>query len=497
MTLLATILLPMLGAVCVVPLARVSEKVRDVTLLCVCVACTVLTASFIPRVLAGGFYEAHLLRMTPTIWLMFRVDAAGLTFACATVVLWVLAMLYSVGYMADEHKRDRYYAFLMLSLGWTLGVAFAGNLLTLLVFYELFSILTYPLIVHEETPEALAAGTKYIIYVLIGGSLVMLAVVVTYFIAPRDSLAGTGVFGPVLNRTALTALFWCYIAGFGVKAAIVPLHGWVPDAHPAAPAPFSAILSGVLVAAGSFCIIRVLFNVFGVELVRQLGLATPLALLAAFTVLFGAVLAINQDNLKRRLAYSTISQMGYVVLGAALLGQTALVGSLLQIANHAFIKGALFLCAGVFFKRGGLRDVSRMRGIAARFPVTTATFTVASLAMIGTPPLSGFISKWFLGTGVVEAGQPLYLIVLLGGALIAATYLLPIVYHAYFSGPPATEASTGDEATPLGKQTAEAGWLMLAPLVVATVLTVLLGIAAAMPGLPLSLARVAADKFVP
>ncbi len=480
-------LLPILGAAAVIPLTSAAPKLRKVLLAAVCVLEAVLAISFVPGVLGGTEYTTRVLQLTPRIWMYMHVDAMGALFGMTASVLWLLALVYSFGYMEGEHRLGRYYAFFMLALAWTMGVAYAGNLLTFLIFYELFSILTYPLIVHEETPEAMAAGTKYIIYILIGGSLVLLAIVFTFFLAGDQTLAAQGgLLALSMGRTKLIAVFWCFVAGFGVKAALVPLHGWVPDAHPAAPAPFSAVLSGVMVAAGSFGIMRVVFNVFGVALLRELDVMRWLAYIAAFTVVFAALLAVSQDNLKRRLAYSTISQMGYVALGIGLLGAEAFTGALVHIANHAFMKGALFLCAGLLIKRAGLRNVSDLDGIAQKMPVTTAAFAIATLAMIGTPPLAGFTSKWFLGLGMLDVGEPAYLVVLLGGALLAAVYLLPIVYAAYFRPPSPAVAALPE------REGAEAPATMLVPLVAAVALVVVLGIAAAVPGLPLSLARLAA-----
>lgn len=482
------VFLPMLGAIAALPLGRVSERARAFGLGVICAATAALSIALIPGILGGKVYEAYLVRLTPDIWLHLRVDALGALFAMTVSVLWLLALVYSAGYMADGHRLGRYYAFFMLCLGWTLGVAYAGNLLTFLIFYELFSILTYPLVVHEETPAAMAAGTKYIIYILIGGSLVLLGVVFTFFLAGDQTLTIGGILNAGMDRASLLVIFWCFIIGFGVKAALVPLHGWVPDAHPAAPAPFSAVLSGVMVAAGSFGIVRIVFQVFGVELLEALGVMPILTAIAAFTVIFAAILAVSQDNLKRRLAYSTISQMGYVALGVGLLGGEATVGALVHISNHAFMKGTLFLCAGLLIKRAGIHNVSEMAGAAKRMPVTMAAFAFAALGMIGTPPLSGFISKWYLGLGMLDVNQPLYLAVLLGGALLAAIYLLPIVYAAYFKKPPAIAGE--DEA-----QGAEAPASMLVPTVIASALTLVLGLAATVPGLPYSLARMATEAF--
>jgi multicomponent Na+:H+ antiporter subunit D len=504
------VLLPLLGALAAAPLGRASERVRTTVLALLCASVVGLAFALIPGVLGGSVYETYLIKLTPTVWMHLRVDAMGALFGATVAVLWLLALVYSAGYMADEHKLGRYYSFFMVCLAWTMGVAYAGNLLTFLIFYELFSIMTYPLVVHEETPAAMAAGLKYIVYILIGGSLVLLGVVTTFFLAGEQTLTVGGLLNAEMDRTTLLVVFWCFIAGFGVKAAIVPLHGWVPDAHPAAPAPFSAVLSGVMVAAGTFGIMRVFYYIFGVELIAELGVAPVLAGLAAFTVIFAAILAVNQDNLKRRLAYSTISQMGYVTLGIALLSAQATTGSLVHVANHAFMKGTLFLCAGLLIKRAGIHNVSEMAGIARRLPVTMAAFAVAALGMIGTPPLAGFVSKWYLGLGMLEADEGLYLIVLLAGALMAAVYLLPIVYVAYFrkpadDTPPAAETGAPtvptegpDSAASGGPPThREAPYSMLVPTVIAASLVILLGLAATVPGLPLSLAQMAAESFFP
>ncbi len=482
------VFLPLVGAMIAAPLGRVSEHIRTIVLGAICATTAALSLSLIPGILNGSVYEVYLLKLTPQIWMHLRVDALGALFGATASCLWLLGLIYSAGYMHGGHRLGRYYSFFMLCLAWTMGVAYAGNLLTFLIFYELFSVLTYPLVVHEETPAAMAAGTKYIIYILIGGSLVLLGVVFTFFLAGSETLATGGILDAGMDRTSLLFIFWCFIAGFGVKAAIVPLHGWVPDAHPAAPAPFSAVLSGVMVAAGSFGIIRVVFQVFGVELLGFLGVMPYLAALAAFTVLFAAILAVNQDNLKRRLAYSTISQMGYVTLGIALMGAQAATGAIVHITNHAFMKGTLFLCAGLLIKHAGIHNVSELRGAAKRMPVTMAAFSLAALGMIGTPPLSGFVSKWYLGLGILNVEQPLYLVVLLGGALLAAVYLLPIVYSAYFKEPPAlvAEDATDDREAPL---------TMLVPAVIAAALTLVLGLAATVPGFPYSLAHMATEAF--
>lgn len=481
--------LPIIGAMLTAPVQRVSERAREVLLLVVALAVAAIAVFMAAGVAGGSLYETYILQLTPDIWMYMRVDAAGALFGATVAVLWVLALVYSYGYMRGEHRLGRYYGFFILCLAWTMGVAYAGNLLTFLIFYELFSILTYPLVVHEETPEAMAAGTKYIIYILFGGTLVLLAIVLTFFTAGKQTFAAGGILSAGTDPAVLQAIFWCFLVGFGVKAALVPLHGWVPDAHPAAPAPFSTVLSGVMVAAGTFGITRAIFGVLGVDVLKSLGVAPYVSAVAAFTVLFAAVLAVNQENLKRRLAYSTISQMAYVTLAISLLGEQSTIGALVHITNHAFMKGGLFLCAGLFIRRLGAFNVRQLDGAARRMPVTAACFALASLAMIGTPPLSGFTSKWYLGLGMLETDNPWLLAVLLGGALMAAIYLLPIVYRMYFREP----AITPEDLTVTEGREAPA--TMLAPLVIATALTVMLGIGASLPGMPVALARMAAEAF--
>lgn len=487
---LAAWLLPVVAAVFTVPLGRISTRVRDITLTAVVATVAAITLVLAWGVAGGRTYQLHVLQLTPQIWMYLKVDAAGALFGATISTLWLLAFVYSLGYMANGRRLGRYYGFFVLGLAWTLGVAYAGNLLTFLIFYDLFSILTYPLIVHEETPAALAAGTKYIVYILIGGTLVLLAIVLTFFTAGDQTLVAGGILTAEAGRARLLAIFWCFITGFGVKAALVPLHGWVPDAHPAAPAPFSAVLSGVMVAAGCFGIMRVIHQVFGAPLVIELGVMPAVTWVASFTVLFAAILAVSQDDLKRRLAYSTISQMAYVTLGLSLLGPEATIGALVHITNHAFMKGALFLCAGLFINRLGIRTVSRLDGVAKRAPVAAAGFSLAALGMIGTPPLSGFVSKWYLGIGILETENLPLLVVLLGGAMLAAVYLLPIVYRMYFRPLPAEPDTKGAPA-------AEAPLPMTAPIVIATIVTVVLGLTASVPGMPVALARMAVSTFLP
>ena len=475
--------------------ARSGARWRRVVVLAasgVTAACTLALAVLVQR---GDTTTLSLLQLTPHTWLTLRVDAAGALYAATAAVLWLLALVYAVGYLQGP-RLGRIHAALMVCLAAAIGVSYAGNLLTFFVFYELLSVLTYVLVVHDETPAALAAGLKYIVYVLFGGSLVLAGVLLTFALAGDLSFTVGGVFAVDASSNALRVAFACFALGFGVKAALMPLHGWVADAHPAAPAPCSALLSGVLVAAGGFGLVRVCFEVFGVATLRSLGVMPWLGAAAAITIVVAALLALQQDDLKRRLAYSTVSQMGYVTLALALLGPLATAGALVHLVHHAFLKGTLFFCAGSFAHATGRRGMASLAGLAARTPVTAAAFTLATLGMIGVPPLSGFVSKWWLGVGMLESSAPATLILLLIGALLAAGYLLPVVFALYF----ATGVTRPPEAAPKPGVAARSFEVehrppLLVAISVAAAFTLVLGVAASAAGFPLALARQAAATF--
>lgn len=461
----------------------------------------VFLVNILPPAVEGVNLVNAITRITPDIWLSFQVDQLGMIFGLTAASLWSLAAVFSWGYMKGEEHQARFYCFLLLNLSWALGVALSGNLLTLYIFYELLSISSYPLIAHEQTPQALAAAKKYLIYVLAGSIFIFLGLILTYFKSGTQVFSENGILDLAMGNRTLILIFTSFMIGFGVKAAVMPLHGWVPDAHPAAPAPASALLSGILVAAGSFSVIRVFYNVFGTALVREIGLHLPMAYLACFTIIVSSILAVTQDDLKRRLAYSTIGQMSYVLLGISLLTRGGFQGGVIHIANHAFMKGTLFMTAGILIKVAGKRRVSRMQGIGLRYPLTMGAFTVAALALIGTPPLAGFISKWMIGTGTLQASRPLFLIVLLLGSLICAGYLLPVVYTAFFkrdAEPLAMiEVPGGRFNEKIRPETQRVPLSMLIPVYLGILAVVVLGIFSALPGLPLYLARAVSITLMP
>ncbi|MBC7173380.1 MAG: monovalent cation/H+ antiporter subunit D family protein, partial [Polyangiaceae bacterium] len=337
-----------------------------------------------------------------------RADSLSLLFVTLSAVLWLVTTVYAVGYLEGSPHRSRFFGFFSISVTSTMGVALAGNLLTFFVFYEMLTLSTYPLVVHRGTPESLRAGDLYLRYTFFGGALLLAGVAALYALAGSLEFTEGGALPRLAaqDRSTLIVIFVLLIAGLGVKAALFPLHAWLPVAM-VAPAPVSALLHAVaVVKAGAFGITRVVYDVYGIRLARDLGVTRPLAFLAAATILYGSFKALRQDDLKLRLAYSTVSQVSYIILGVAVVGTLSTVGGLVHLVHQGLMKITLFFCAGNLAAELGLHKVSELRGVGRRMPWTMGAFTLASLGMIGIPPTAGFVTKWYLATGAVAAGEP-------------------------------------------------------------------------------------------
>ncbi|WP_284014278.1 cation:proton antiporter [Halobaculum litoreum] len=397
-----------------------------------------VVASMVPAVLAGDTYVTDLGEFLPGVRFALEADALGVLFGLLASLLWIITSSYSIGYMRglDEHNQTRYFAAFAGSLSAAMGVAFASNLLVLFVFYELLTVATYPLVAHDETDEARAAGRKYLAYTFGGGVAVLAGTALVYWLTGTVAFTPGGIEAltgadPLFARLAFALL----AAGFGVKAALMPLHSWLPDAM-VAPTPVSALLHAVaVVKSGVFGIARVVLDVFGPDAVADLGMGLPLAAVAAFTLIVASVIALRQDNLKRRLAFSTVSQLSYIVLGLAVLAPTSLVGGLLHIPAHAFMKITLFFAAGAIHVETHTDDISDMAGIGRRMPLTMTAFAVAAAGMAGIPLVAGFVSKYFLLIGSVSAGQTLFAVALLVSGVMNIGYFWPVVYTAFFETP--------------------------------------------------------------
>jgi len=393
-----------------------------------------IVASMIPAVLKGSEIVYTVAEVIPGAAIKFRVDALGILFAIVSSSLWIVTSAYSIGYMRgfNEHGQTRYFCFFALALSATIGVAFSGNLLTLFLFYEMLSFVTYPLVTHHQDREARSSGRKYLFYI-VGTSigLVLPAMLIAYNLAGTLEFAKQGFLAGTGTRALIGLLLFMFIFGFA-KVAIMPLHSWLPAAM-VAPTPVSALLHAVaVVKVGAFSVLRVITGVFGTDLLYSLHFGTVLCYLAAFTIIVASLIALSQDELKRLLAFSTIAQLSYIVLGAALLSPKGLIGGMTHIAMHAFGKITLFFCAGAIAVTTGKKHISQMVGIGKRMPVTMTAFFIGSLSVIGLPPAGGFFSKWYLALGTLQADQLPMLLVLLGSSLLNAAYLLPIVYRAFF-----------------------------------------------------------------
>ncbi|HEY50597.1 MAG TPA: monovalent cation/H+ antiporter subunit D family protein [Dehalococcoidia bacterium] len=425
-----------------------------------------LVASMLPLVLQGKYPAITLFAISPGISLALRVDYLGIIFGLSASFLWIVTSFFSIGYVRGipEHKQTRYFASFAVCLSATMGIAFAANLLTLVIFYEILTIATYPLVLHRETPEAIFGGHKYLVYLLSGGVFLLFALAFTYQLSGTVDFQAGGILPAQTMKSSVIMLFTLFLLSFGVKSAIMPMHSWLPTAM-VAPTPVSALLHAVaVVKAGVFGFARAIGFIIGPEMLHDSGAAGFLAALTAATILVASLIALRQDNLKARLAYSTVGHLSYIVLGLALFSPSAWTGALLHIVNHAVMKITLFFCAGAIHVRTHCDNVSQLNGIGQQMPVTMAAFAIASIGLAGIPPVNGFISKWYLVQGSFDVGQTVFVVTFLLSGLLNAGYLLSIVARAFFA--PSDKFTRFGEASPL----------MVVPLAVTAVLSLLMGI---------------------
>jgi multicomponent Na+:H+ antiporter subunit D len=481
--------IPFLAAVLILVTPR---RLAEVWSYLAAFATALCAALLLGPVLAGQQLELEALRLVPGLTLTFRVDALGMTFGLLASGLWIITTIYSSGYVRADHleHQPRYFASFAASIGAALGIAFAGNLLTFFLFYETLTLATYPLVVHKETAKAFAAGRRYLFYALGSGLALLTAIAWTWFLTGTLDFTPGGFLQGAASSGVLTALFVLFVLGVSVKSAVMPLHSWLPAAM-VAPTPVSALLHAVaVVKAGVFGVIRVLAFVFGPATLAGLTAAHVFAVLAAATIVIGSLIAVRQDNLKRRLAYSTVVHLSYIVLGAALLAPFGLIGSVMHMVNHGLAKITLFFCAGAIYATTHIENVSDLRGLGHRMPWTFGAFAIGSLGLIGIPGLSGFVGKFFLSRGAIEVGDMVSLGIMLGASLFTATYLLPIVQIAFFPGP----VAEGQPERHMGVR--EARPAMLVPLLMTASLVIVFGLVPMVIGVQYDLAaRVSALVF--
>ncbi len=456
------IALPLIGAIAILALGK-WPNARDAAGIVTAGVLFTLVLRLVEPIRAGLRPEHPILEVLPGVSLSLKLEPLGLLFALVASFLWIVTALYAVGYMRGHHEKNqtRFFAFFAIAISAAMGVAFAGNLFTLFAFYEAITLCTFPLVTHHGTPEAKKAGRVYLgILLTTSISFQLLAIIWTWYLAGTLDFREGGILAGTASNGLLSVLLILFFFGAG-KAAVMPFHRWLPAAM-VAPTPVSALLHAVaVVKVGVFTILKVSVYVFGVDLLGTLASTTWLAWIAATTIILGSLVAFTKDNLKARLAYSTISQLSYIVLGALLANEWGIIGGGMHIAMHAFGKITLFFAAGAVLVAAHEKDISRMGGLGRTMPITFGAFFVGSLSIIGLPPAGGAWSKWFLGMGTLEAGQVGLLAVLMVSSLLSLVYLLEVPVRAFFSAPP-DDAHRGDGIY-------EAPW----PTVVAMVITAL------------------------
>lgn len=467
-------LLAVLVSLAAVPLIIMSSKHRNLREFWTIAASFIkfgLVLSLLPNALLEKTAEIRIIDIfaaaDKSAGIVLRADPFGVFFALIASGLWIFTSFYSIGYVrgVPEKKQTRYFASFAVCLSATIGIAFAANLLTFIIFYEILTIATYPLVIHKETEEAIKGGRKYLVYTLTAGLLLIAASALTYQITGTLDFKAGGLFADgLLTPGTAVVVFLLFLGGVGVKAGIMPMHSWLPTAM-VAPTPVSALLHAVaVVKSGVFAVIRVVGFVFGPYIMAKFGLNTILLVMAGFTIIVASFIALRQDNLKRRLAYSTVGHLSYIVLGAALLTPSGFTGGMMHIAFHATMKITLFFVAGAIYVNLHRNNISELDGIGKVMPWTMGAFTVGAIGLAGIPPINGFVSKWYLGMGSIESGSLIPLVILVVSGLLNAAYFFPIVHIAFFRKGKGLE----------GK--GEAPLTMVIPIVLAAILSLLFGI---------------------
>ena len=468
------ILIPACGALFIAASSRIPNLREGVT---------IATAASLLAVVAALYNRADLFTLPPIVLaqplrgleLQLSVEPLGLLFAGIASLLWLITSVYTISYMRsnNESHHTRLYICFAIALASTMWIAFSGNLITLFLFYESLTLSTYPLVTHKQDYDAIAGG-RYYLGILISTSVGLLlpAIIWTWHATGTTTFNAGGILSGHIGNGGVIVLLLLYAFGIG-KAALMPIHRWLPEAM-VAPTPVSALLHAVaVVKAGVFCMVKVLLYVFGADMLLDCGGNNILVALAAFTIIAASLIALKQDNLKRRLAYSTVSQLSYITMAAAILTPLSVKGAVFHIAAHAFGKITLFFGAGAIYTAAHKTKVSELGGIGRRMPWTMGAFAVACLSMIGLPPAAGMLSKWFIMQGAFAADNLPVVGVLLLSTLLNASYFVPIVYTAFFK-PDTTNHRHG-----------EAPWPMVVALCATALLTVALFI---WPQIPLNLA---------
>jgi multicomponent Na+:H+ antiporter subunit D len=477
--LLLAVIIPLFGSLVVMTMKN-SPNLREFVSFCSAVLLFAIVLSFIPAIQAGNTLVYTLFTLLPGLSITLRADGFSMIFAMVASSLWIIAVFYSMGYMRglEEHAQTRFNACFALAIFGAIGVALSDNLFTMYLFYEIVSVCTYPLVAHHQDKEGYDGARKYIVYLTTTAKLFLLpAMILIYVLAgtldfPHDIFTGiltadgtSWALGGDAKAWIVVMLYVFCIFGFA-KNGVMPFHHWLPGAM-VAPTPVSALLHAVaVVKVGVFCTTRTMLYVFGVDTMSMLNLGIPTAYFVGFTIITASVIALTKDNLKARLAYSTVSQLSYIILGVALLTPHGIEGGIIHIVNHAFSKITLFFCAGAIYVAAHKKNISEMSGLGKTMPFTFGAFAVASLSMIGAPPVAGFVSKWYLLVGSMEAHQIGILLILIASTVLNVAYFAPVTYKAFFGRRP-EGAAVGIQEAPLS---------MLIPILIAATISVIIGI---------------------
>ena len=468
---LAAILLPVIGGVLIPLLPFKSRKMRCIYTEAVVIITSVIVGALVCN---GTTVVFHVVRFVNNLTISFKIDGLTMVFAGLVAVLWPLATLYAFEYMEHDKNDKVFFMFFTMTFGVTLGIAFASDILTMYVFYELLTLVTVPLVMHTLTREAIHAVRKYLYFSIGGAAFAIMGMI--FIIIYGDTCEF--VLGGILNAAAMaehpTMLLWVFLftfMGFGVKAAIWPLSSWLPQAG-VAPTPVTALLHAVAVVnAGAFAIMRITYYSFGIEFLSGTWVQTVCMIIAMFTIVYGCSRAVKESHIKRRLAWSTVSNLSYIIFGAVIMTPLGLVGALAHFVFHGFIKMCSFLCAGSFMHVTGKKRVYEMDGMGRRMKCVFACFTVSALGLMGVPGFAGFISKWNLTLAAVDSQNPVAyagIICLMVSAILTALYMLGVVSRAYFPRKEFSYETIADVKDPT--------WRMCVPLVICAVCVILMGL---------------------
>ncbi len=469
--LLLAVLIPLFGSLVVMNLKN-NPNLREFVSSCSSILLLIIVLSFIPSIKEGNVLRYEIFSLLPGLSITLRADGFSMIFALVASSLWTIAVFYSMGYMRahDEPCQTRFNACFALAIFGAVGVALSDNLFTMYLFYEIVSVCTYPLVAHHQDEESYSGARKYIIYLTSTAKFFLLPAIVLIYVLtgtldfPHNIL--TGILPSDAKAWVVVMLYVFCIFGFA-KNGIMPFHHWLPGAM-VAPTPVSALLHAVaVVKVGVFCTTRTMLYVFGTDTMNALNLGIPTAYFVGFTIIAASVIALSKDNLKARLAYSTVSQLSYIIMGVALLTPHAVDGGLIHIVNHAFSKITLFFCAGAIYIAAHKKYISEMSGLGRTMPFTFGAFAIASLSMIGAPPVAGFVTKWNLLVGSMEAHQIGILLILIASTVLNVGYFAPVTYKAFFGKRPDGEPETGIKEAPLS---------MLIPILIAVTISVIIGI---------------------